>query len=256
MIPFHGTPVSGPRQDVARFLTGRHALVPWFRRDDLGVVAEVCKSFVFDNSAFTIWNKGGVLDVVAYAEWVREWHRHPGFAWALIPDVIDGTDEENDRMIDEWPADLRHAGVPVWHMHEPVERLARLAGEWRTVAIGSSGEFRSVGTLAWHRRMREAMNAICDDLGRPLCRLHGLRMLDPRIFSEYPLASADSTNAARNCSSADRFGMYKPATGAQRAAVIADRIEAHNSAPVFMRTTAEFFKYVLKIPQYVADMTI
>ena len=79
--------------------------------------------------------------------------------------------------------------------------------------------------------MSEAMNAICDGHGRPAARLHGLRMLDPAIFTKLPLASADSTNAAVNSGSLDRFGMYLPPTAAQRSAVIAERIESHNSAP-------------------------
>ena len=58
-------------------------------------------------------------------------------------------------------------------------------------------------------------------------------MLDPAIFTKLPLASADSTNAAVNSGSLDRFGMYLPPTAAQRAAVIAERIESHNSAPVW-----------------------
>ena len=51
MIHYHGTPIGGSRQDVARFLAGRHALVPFPRQDDMGVVGEVCKTFVFDNGA-------------------------------------------------------------------------------------------------------------------------------------------------------------------------------------------------------------
>lgn len=66
-----------------------------------------------------------------------------------------------------------------------------------------------------------------------MARLHGLRMLDPAIFTKLPLSSADSTNAAVNSGSLDRFGMYLPPTTAQRAAVIAERIEAHNSAPIW-----------------------
>jgi hypothetical protein len=76
------------------------------------------------------------------------------------------------------------------------------------------------------------MNAVCPD-GRPLARLHGLRMLDPAIFTRLPLASADSTNAAVNGGSLDRFGMYLPPTAAQRSAVIAERIESQNSAAVW-----------------------
>jgi hypothetical protein len=234
-----GTPIGGTRQDVARFLMGRDALVPFPRQDDMGIVAEVCRSFVLDNGAFSIWRKGGTLDVDGYVAWVREWHRHPGFEWALIPDVIGGSAEENDALLAAWPEDLRDAGVPVWHLHEPIERLVDLAQSWRTVALGSSGDYSTPGAAVWWARMREALNMICDERGRPVCKLHGLRMLDPRVFTKLPLASADSTNAGRNCNQLDRFGMYVPPTAAQRAAVIADRIGVHNSAPVFNRTADE-----------------
>lgn len=224
---------------MARFLTGRLALVPFPRQDDMGIVAEVCKSFVLDNGAYSIWTKGGKLDVPGYIEWVRTWHRHPGFDWALIPDVIGGDEAENDALLEDWPAELRADGVPVWHLHESIDRLVTLANTWRTVALGSSGEYRSPGTTVWWARMRQALNEICDDLGRPICRLHGLRMLDPRLFTRLPLASADSTNAVRNQSQLKRFGMYVPPTAAGRMANIADRVEAHNSAPVFERTADE-----------------
>ena len=88
MKHYHGTPIGGTRQDVARFLIGRHALVPYPRQDDMGIVAEACQSFVFDNGAFSVWKRGEVLDVPGYMAWVRDWCRHPGFDWALIPDVI------------------------------------------------------------------------------------------------------------------------------------------------------------------------
>ncbi len=45
--------------------------------------------------------------------------------------------------------------------------------------------------------MAQAMAQACD-LGRPRVKLHGLRMLDVEVFSRLPLASADSTNVARN----------------------------------------------------------
>jgi hypothetical protein len=234
VIHYHGTPVGGPRQDTARFLRGRHALVPFFRPDDMGAVAECCASFVFDNSAFSVWKSGGTLDVPGYVRWCEEWARHPGLDWCLIPDSIEGDESDNDALIREWPRHLRGKGVPVWHMHESLERLRRLVEEWPTVALGSSGEWPTPGAARWWDRMGEAMEAACDDAGRPLARLHGLRMLNPAVFSHLPLASADSTNAAVNSGSLDRFGMYLPATAAQRAAVIADRIESHNSAPVWV----------------------
>lgn len=232
MIHYHGTPIGGTLSDKSRFLAGRHALVPFPRQDDLGIVAETCQSFVFDNGAFTVWKQGGQIDVDGYLHWVDDWYRHPGFDWALIPDVIDGDEEANDRLLEQWPSHL--PGVPVWHLHESLERLQRLAGAWRTVAIGSSGNWRTPGTASWWKRISDAMGAICDEHGRPRCRLHGLRMLDPKIFSRLPFASADSTNAAVNGGSIARFGMYVPPTAGQRAEVIASRIESHNSANLWV----------------------
>lgn len=241
MIHYHGTPVGGSRQDVARFLVGRHALVPFPRRDDIGIVSEVCQSFVFDNGAFSVWKKGGKLDVDGYVAWCDEYHRHPGFDWALIPDVIDGGEDENDDLIAQWPAHIR--GVPVWHLHESIDRLVRLSSSWNTVAFGSSGDYATPNTKAWWERMAVAMDAICDEQGRPMCRLHGLRMLNPAVFSKLPFTSADSTNASVNAGSLKRFGIYTPATSSQRAAVIADRIESHNSAAVWADVRQESFEF-------------
>ena len=221
---------------MARFLMGRHALVPFPRPDDVGVVAEVCQSFVFDNGAFSVWKKGGVLDVAGYVKWCEEWHRHPAFDWALIPDVIEGSERENDALLADWPAHIR--GVPVWHMHESIDRLVRLGNSWPTVALGSSGAWPTPGVEDWWRRMDEAMLELCDEHGRPPCRLHGLRMLNPKVFTRLPLASADSTNVAAN-TSIGSWTKYRPATAWQRAAVIADRIEINQSHPVWQNPYAD-----------------
>lgn len=82
--------------------------------------------------------------------------------------MIDGDEVANDALLADWPKDLR--GVPVWHLHESLERLQRLqrlAVDWQTVAIGSSGQWAHPGTAAWWKRMGSAMDAICDDQGRP-----------------------------------------------------------------------------------------
>lgn len=233
MRHIHGTPIGGSRQDVARFLQRRDALVPFPRQDDIGIVAEACRSFVLDNGAFSVWKRGETLDVEGYTRWVETWHRHPGFAWALIPDAIEGSEADNDNLLGDWPHHLRRAGVPVWHLHESLGRLQHLCEAFPVVALGSSGQWATPGTAAWWARMSEAMSVACDEFGRPRAQLHGLRMLDPDVFQHLPLTSADSTNAAVNCGSISRFGMYPPPTAAQRAAVIADRIEAVNSAAVW-----------------------
>lgn len=232
---YHGTPIGGTRVDAARFLMGRHALVPFFRQDDLPVVMECCQSFVLDNSAFSLWKKGGDVPFAEYHAWVHSLEGHPGLDWCLIPDKIDGTEEDNVDLVTRWQREgFAVLSVPVWHLHESLDWLAYLVDKFQIVALGSSGQWSQPGTKGWWQRMGEAMGVACNSVGRPRCKLHGLRMLDPAIFTRLPLASADSTNAAVNCGSLPRFGSYLPPTAAQRAEVIAERIEAHNSAAVWV----------------------
>lgn len=229
MIHYHGTPCGGTRQDVARFLAGRHALIPFVRQEDIGVAAEVCHTFMLDNGAFSAWKREIEIRWRDYYDWCDEWHRHPGFTFAVIPDVIDGTEAENDLLLDEWPGHIE--GAPVWHLHESLDRLDRLS-RWPRVCLGSSGQWSQPGSMSWWHRIADAMDVLCDN-GRPRCKLHGLRMLDPAIFHRLPLSSADSTNAVRNGASVSRFGTYVPPTLHQRMATIADRIESHNSAAIW-----------------------
>lgn len=207
MIHYHGGPVT-PNSAAIALWTRRHALVSFERTDQMALAAEVCQSFALDNGAFSHWRQGkGVIDVEAYADWVREWELHPGYDFALIPDKIDGTEEENDKMLVEWGNQRVRAGVPVWHMHESLDRLRDLAecsamGHFPCIALGSSGEFATVGTSAWWVRMDDAMETICDELGRPICKLHGLRMLSPTVF----FASPFSLCGLVQCSQKHRFG--------------------------------------------------
>lgn len=235
MIHYHGTPIGGSRQDTARFLLGRHALVSYYRTDDLPIVMEACQSFVLDNGAFSHWRAGkGEVDVAAYHQWVQSCAHHPGLDWALIPDTIDRTERDNVALVTLWlRLGCKAKSVPVWHLHESLEWLEWLTERFEVIALGSSGQWATPGTASWWHRMTEAMAVICDAEGRPRCRLHGLRMMDPGIFTRLPLASADSTNAAVNAGSLGRFGSYLPPTSSQRAAVIAERIEVQNSLAVW-----------------------
>jgi hypothetical protein len=232
MIHYHGSPFGGPRDEVQRFVSGRHIFVPWKRHEDLPVVADCAQSFAIDNSAFTFWRNGQTPAWDEYYTWVEPWLKHPACDWAVIPDIVDGSEDDNDKMIDEWPFES-HNGVPVWHLHESLDRLEMLVKSWPRVGIGSSGQFASIGTDNWWMRMGDAMRRCCDSLGRPLSKLHGFRMLDPAVFQRFPFSSADSTNVARNASTLDRFGMYCPPTRSQRAEAIACRIESVQSPAVW-----------------------
>lgn len=240
MIHYHGTPLGGTRESVARFVSSgtRHFLVPFMRQEDLPVVAEASCGFCLDNSAFSAWKSGKpITDWEPYYRWVSQWALHPRFAFAIIPDKIDGSEEDNDRLITEWHDKMMGkawAGFPVWHLHESLDRLERLSRFAERICLGSSGEFSSPGADAWHARMSQAMDCLCPD-GRPRCKIHGLRMLDPAIVQRYPFASADSTNVAQNCQLLGRFGIYKPPSRAQRSEVIAARMEQSRSPAVWVR---------------------
>lgn len=242
MIHYHGGPVTPLPASLALW-RARHAFVSFARPDQIALAAEVCQSFALDNGAFTIWKQGGTLDVAGYLAWVESWRRHPGFDFALLPDSVEGDEAENDRLIAEWFAlggrGLDAYMVPVWHLHESLGRLVRLCHSYPRVAFGSSGPYATVGSEAWWERMGEAMHAICDADGRPPCKLHGLRMLNPAIFGRFPFASADSTNVAQNVGIDSKWrGTYTPATKEMRALVLADRIESTNSAAAWDRTQA------------------
>lgn len=226
MIHYHGTPVGGEKTNASRILRGRHALVSFQHPGDLPVVSQVCSSFVLDNGAFSAWKSGNpITDWCPYYDWVEQWRLHPAFDWALIPDVIDGDEKANDDLLSEWP--FESFGVPIWHLHESLERLNRLSITWPIVALGSSGQWATIGSESWWDRMAEAMDTVCDDDGRPQCKLHGLRMLDPDVFTKLPFHSADSTNVARNCCM-DRT--YRAPSAAVQGMIIAESIECQQSA--------------------------
>ena len=91
MKHFHGTPIGGQREQVAKFAKGRFLLVPFARPEDLPIVADVSRGFALDNSAFTVWKQGGKLEFEGVMEWYREWANHPRGDLLIIPDEIEGS---------------------------------------------------------------------------------------------------------------------------------------------------------------------
>jgi hypothetical protein len=216
-----------PDDLASRFFQNRHALILFAYPKQLDLISDVCSTFVLDNGAFTHWSKGGEVDVHAYADWVEEWRRHPAFDWCLIPDKIDGDMDENDGMIEEWGLP-KEVSVPVWHYHEDLRRLDDLSMEFPRIALGSSGIYKP-GQGDWWGRTLDAFEHIQDGT-----KVHGLRMLNPNIFTQVPLSSADSSNIARNIGEGRWSDTgYTPVTKLARAQVLADRIEAYQSPRSF-----------------------
>jgi hypothetical protein len=233
VIHYHGLPIN-PQTAASAAIAGGHAFVSFYDTQPLGLAVACCQSFALDNGAFSAWKRGQpVRDWSSFYEWASQGRLIPSCDFAVVPDVIDGTEADNDALLAEWPLP-RWFGAPVWHMHESLDRLERLAASWPRVCIGSSGEFTTIGSAAWWGQMARAMRVVCDDDGRPLCRLHGLRMLDPAIFGCLPFSSADSTDIARNIGIDQAWrGTYTPPTKEARALLMRQRIESQPAPPVW-----------------------
>jgi len=213
MIKYHGTPIT-PIDIFLQAVTNKNVLVSWANPQDVNNAFANCNKVILDNGAFTFWKKKKVIDWNDYYKWVEKYNNRE---WFFIPDVIDGTEYENDELLKTNPY---NDGVPVWHIAESLDRLERLANDYPMVAFGSSGEYSELGTPQWHKRMNEAMKVVCDSEGRPKVKIHMLRCLNPRIFTQYPFYSGDSTNLARNHNLGNGQSQWKH---------ILERIEKYNS---------------------------
>lgn len=234
MIHYHGTPIGGSNTEAAKFLTCRHALVSFHYQNQLPIVTKFCSSFVLDNGAFTFWKSNKSPNWDKYYDWVNVLKRHPSYDWHLIPDEIDGSECDNWKLIVHYGKKTK-SGVPVYHMHESFDHLSRLIKNYSRIAIGSSGQWPTPGEKDWWIRMNEIMSIICDKDGIPRCKIHGLRMLNPSIFTHLPFSSADSCNVGRNNHASKRYGMYLSPSAAVRSEIIASRIEVHNSTSIWRK---------------------
>jgi len=230
MLHYHGTPIT-PNKDALEIMKKRFAFVSYNNNSQTDLMFSICKGVSIDNGAFSFWKKDIVPDWEGYYKFVEKYMRYPNFNFAIIPDVIDGSEDDNDKLIMRWYSLFgKSVGVPVWHLHESFERLNRLANQFPMIAFGSSGDYSIVGNPDWWNRMSQALEIICID-GQPKCKIHGLRMLNVKIFTKIPFYSCDSTNVAQNKNIDCRWtGSYLPKNKALRGEIIAQNIEFYRSA--------------------------
>ncbi len=192
MMHYHGTPIT-PMAQLER-MAGRLFCVSYARPDDLARCLRIAQGLMFDNGAFSAKTRGEPFDLPGFYEWVEPILAHPH--WAVVPDVIDGTEEQQRAMVATWPF-RKEFGIPVWHLGMPISYLLHLCDGWGRVCFGSAGQYWDIGSSAWCGRMDEAFNALVRAYGSKLPWVHGLRMLG-HAAGPWPLASADSTNVAQN----------------------------------------------------------
>ena len=190
MIHYHGTPIS-PMKAIET-MGGKHFCVSYARPDDLKRCLKIGQSLMLDNGAFSAKTRGLPFDRNGFYAWVEPLLVHPH--WGVVPDVIDGSEDEQRQMVKSWPF-RKEMGIPVWHLGLSISYLIELCDAWGRVGFGSAGEYWQIGTTKWCHRMDEAFNALVNTYGRQIPWVHGMRMLG-QSSGPWPLASADSTNVA------------------------------------------------------------
>lgn len=158
-----------------------------------------------DNGAFSAWKSGtdtmndeSYLD--GFAEWANAILDVCPQAIAVLPDVIDGTHEQNWQLASETMTmfDMERV-MPIWHMHEPIFYLLNLCEGFSYVGIGSSAQYSSPDSPAWKARIAEAFAAIESweaESGEVRPRIHMMRAQSKHHAHAFD--SSDSTNVAVN----------------------------------------------------------
>jgi len=229
MIHYHGGPIT-PDPCAVKTWKARHALISFAQPQQLNLAMEICQSFMLDNGAFSLWKANKPTNWPDYYKWVDSIKNHPRFDFAIIPDVIGGSEVDNDLLLDEWPFPV-FMSAAVWHINESFERLQNLASKYPRICIGSCKEWDVSHPSKFLARAKLALSYVCDENGRPKCKIHGLRMLNSAIFTQLTLSSADSTNVAINIGRDSNWrGTYQPRSKETRAVVLTERIEHFNSA--------------------------
>ena len=110
MIHYHGTPIT-PRS-VLETLAGEHFCISYFEPRDLKTCLKIGQSLMLDNGAFSCKTRGVPFDLRGFYDWIDPILAHPH--WGVVPDVIDGTIEQQREMTATWPFP-KSFGIPVWH---------------------------------------------------------------------------------------------------------------------------------------------
>lgn len=190
LIHYHGTPLT-PRRELYR-MAGKNFCVSFANPADADVCLSIGQSVVWDNGAFSFFTRGQKTNWRAYYKWLEPRLGHPH--WAIPPDIIDGSEDDQRYLLAEWPYQKELSG-PVWHLGLSIDWLLELAADWPRICFGSSGAYWQVGSEAWQRRVDQAFNALARRGALPWVHmLRGLALSGER----WPFASADSVNVARN----------------------------------------------------------
>lgn len=194
-VYYHGTPIT-PRTELLR-LAGKNFCVSFAWPSDIDVCLAIGQSVLMDNGAFSAFTKGKTVDERNLYGWLEPRLKHPHKA--IVMDVINGDVEQQRSARKRWPFP-KELSWSVWHLDKPLSYLQEIVNEDGAVCFGSAGEYWQIGTDKWVKRMDEAFTLLSKMRTMPW--VHGLRM--SAQAGNWPLASVDSTNVARNHSGSQK----------------------------------------------------
>ena len=90
MIHYHGTPISPIK--AIQTMAGKNFCISYARPDDLQRCLQIGQSLMLDNGAFSAKTRGLEFNLTGFYKWVEPLLAPPH--WAVVPDVIDGTVEQ------------------------------------------------------------------------------------------------------------------------------------------------------------------
>ena len=227
-----GTPVT-PKK-LLPSLAGSSFCVSHADPRDLDRVIELVgdeEILVLDNGAFTHWRQGrGAIDRVEFWAWANEAQARSENAVAVIPDVIEGSENENllevSWALREKLAEFPDRTMAIWHLDESLDQLRTLCRLMNFVGFGSCAEFDVQKKRAAYMKRIAAASAVVDEVEHEHGRRPWIRLMRGLgVFAELTrFESADSTNIAVNHS------RYKAEHGDDRAAYMRRRIQTQVDA--------------------------
>lgn len=202
----HGTPITPVR--LLDQLRGESFCVSFARPDQLDQCMNLLGEdsiLLLDNGAFSHWRSGqGQIDRTAFWRWANTITHVCPQAVAVIPDVIEGSEDDNlmevSHAIRGGCAAHPERAMAIWHMDDSLTQLKIMASTCNFVGIGSCAEFDVQRNRSGYLERLGQASAMIDWVEistgrRPWVHLmRGLGVFHQALRFD----SADSANIARN----------------------------------------------------------
>lgn len=143
-----------------------------------------------DSGAYSAHTKGAVIEMAAYAEFVKEHRKYITIA-ANLDDLTDPAitwrnQQDMESRVDGVPV------LPTFHFGEPIEWLTHYVRHYDYIALGGQVGQSAEQLMFWLDELWDKY--LTDVNGYPLVRVHAFGVTSVPIMRRYPWYSVDSTS--------------------------------------------------------------